>query len=94
MSENDAISRLTGQVEMLSRRLEGSSMQASVQQISQLCEHCGGHHGYRLCPFVDVNSLSMEQAQVIGNFPRPNNPYSNSYNPRWRNHPNLSWRND
>ena len=21
-------------------------------------------------------------------------PYSNTYNPRWRNHPNFSWRNN
>src|SRR5262249_48233221 len=29
------------------------------------------------------------------NFQRPphNNPYSNTYNPGWRNHPNFSWSN-
>src|SRR5262249_41306180 len=31
----------------------------------------------------------------VGNFQRPpqNNPYSNTYNPGWRNHPNFSWTN-
>jgi hypothetical protein len=26
-----------------------------------------------------------------GGFPPKNNPYSNTYNPGWRNHPNFSW---
>ena len=33
-----------------------------------------------------------ESVNYIGNFNRgQNNPYSNSYNPGWRNHPNFSW---
>ena len=78
----------------MSRRLNGSSMHAPINQINQYCEMCEGYHGYGLCPFVDVNSLPMEQVQVVGSYPSQNNPYSNSYNPRWRNHPNFSWRND
>ncbi|XP_057418681.1 uncharacterized protein LOC130712882 [Lotus japonicus] len=31
-----------------------------------------------------------EEVKVIGN--PQNNPYSNTYNPGWRNHPNFSWR--
>lgn len=92
VSEHDAISRLTSLVEILSRMLQGSSIQASVQQINQFCE--GGHHSYGLGPFVDVNILPMEQVQAIGSYPSQNNPYSNSCNPGWRNHPNFSWRND
>ncbi|XP_062107883.1 uncharacterized protein LOC133818823 [Humulus lupulus] len=40
--------------------------------------------------------MPMEQAQAIGIFPRQsnNNPYSNSFNQGWRNHPNFSWKND
>ena len=35
-----------------------------------------------------------EQANYLGNPARPqNNPYSNTYNPRWRNYPNFSWSN-
>ncbi|PRQ50501.1 hypothetical protein RchiOBHm_Chr2g0133891 [Rosa chinensis] len=36
-----------------------------------------------------------EQVNQVGNFvPRNqrNDPYSNTYNPGWRNHPNFSWR--
>ncbi|KAL5564485.1 hypothetical protein UlMin_027649 [Ulmus minor] len=43
-------------------------------------------------PFASPNS---EQANYVSNFQRPqHNPYSNTYNPGWRNHPNLSWGNN
>ncbi|KAL5574401.1 hypothetical protein UlMin_023998 [Ulmus minor] len=43
-------------------------------------------------PFASPNS---EQAKYVSNFQRPqHNPYSNTYNPGWRNHPNLSWGNN
>ena len=36
-----------------------------------------------------------EQAQALGEYQRPrNDPYSNTYNPGLRNHPNLSWSNN
>ena len=35
---------------------------------------------------------SQEQANYIGNSPRKNyDPYSKTYNPGWRNHPNFGW---
>ena len=34
---------------------------------------------------------STEQANYVNNFQRNNNPYSNTYTPAWRNHPNLRW---
>jgi hypothetical protein len=34
-----------------------------------------------------------EQAHALNSFQRPNNnPYSLTYNPGWRNHPNFSWK--
>ena len=35
-----------------------------------------------------------EYANVVGQYkpPQPNDPYGNTYNSNWRNHPNLSWR--
>ncbi|XP_073038065.1 uncharacterized protein [Primulina eburnea] len=41
------------------------------------------------------NECLHEQANVLNNFKRPNfEPFSQNYNPGWRNHPNFSWRND
>ena len=34
-----------------------------------------------------------EHANAVGQYkPQPNAPYGNTYNPKWRNHPNLSWK--
>ena len=32
-----------------------------------------------------------DQANYVNNYTRQNNPYSNTYNQGWRNHPNFSW---
>ena len=40
-----------------------------------------------------VKDLMTECAHTVGQFkPQPNAPYGNTYNPNWRNHPNLAWR--
>ncbi|XP_031260249.1 uncharacterized protein LOC116118405 [Pistacia vera] len=37
----------------------------------------------------------VEQANMMNSYnPRPHDPYSNTYNLGWRNHPNFSWRNN
>ncbi|XP_073277647.1 uncharacterized protein [Primulina huaijiensis] len=48
-----------------------------------------GEHGN------NIGKCLHEQANVLNNLKRPNfEPFSQSYNPGWRNHPNFSWRND
>ncbi|KAI5666841.1 hypothetical protein M9H77_16694 [Catharanthus roseus] len=34
----------------------------------------------------------QEQVNAAQGFHRQSDPYSNTYNPSWRNHPNFSWR--
>ena len=57
--------------------------------ICQSTEHQGEH-----CPTVSsVRDMMAEQAIVMGQYKPPTNaPYGNTYNPNWRNHPNLSWK--
>jgi hypothetical protein len=39
------------------------------------------------------NYTDVSNEQVKAAFSRPgNDPYSNTYNPGWRNHPNFSWK--
>ncbi|XP_074580994.1 uncharacterized protein LOC141837511 [Curcuma longa] len=38
--------------------------------------------------------MRREQCDAVGTFNQRNNPYSNTYNPGWRNHPNFSYRNN
>ena len=47
------------------------------------------------CPMTPaVKDLMSECAHTVGQFkPQQSNaPYGNTYNPNWRNHPNLAWR--
>src|SRR5262249_16080952 len=61
-----------------------------------MCDLCGtpGHKSVE-CQAGNPFAQPMEQVDYAGNFQRPqqNNPYSNTYNPGWRNHPNFSWSN-
>jgi hypothetical protein len=59
----------------------------------EACSFCFIHlHHAKDCPTVgQVFDISLEQVNAA--FSRPSNdPYSNSYNPGWRNHLNFSWR--
>ncbi|KAL4366587.1 hypothetical protein GQ457_05G023200 [Hibiscus cannabinus] len=40
-----------------------------------------------------LTNMNPESSFYVGNFNRNNNPYSNTYNPRWKQHPNFSWNN-
>jgi hypothetical protein len=43
--------------------------------------------------FVFFQGSLHEQAHALNSFQRPtHNPYSQTYNPGWRNHPNFSWK--
>ena len=64
--------------------------------VTQLCLICKStEHGVQSCPTLPaVQDMFMEQANALGTYKQysSNSPYSNTYNPGWRNHPNLSWR--
>lgn len=41
----------------------------------------------------DMGVRQFKQVDFVGQNHRfPNNPYNNTYNLWWRNHPNFSWR--
>ncbi|KAI5683162.1 hypothetical protein M9H77_04390 [Catharanthus roseus] len=41
---------------------------------------------------TNSTNVQSEQVNAAQGFHRQNDPYSNTYNPGWRNHPNFSWR--
>ena len=57
--------------------------------ICQYSEHLGEH-----CPTIpSMRDMLAEQANAVGQYKQPTSaPYSNTYNPNLRNHPNLSWK--
>ncbi|TQD86460.1 hypothetical protein C1H46_027949 [Malus baccata] len=50
-------------------------------------------HDFMSCPHKDVSpDFTAKQVNAFNNFQRPRyDPYSNFYNPGWRDHPNLRW---
>ena len=69
--------------------------QATPEASAFSCEMCGNQgHSVDNCKLN--NKLTVEQANAIFNQPRPQgqggNPFSQTYNPGWRNHPNFSWK--
>ncbi|XP_020425758.1 uncharacterized protein LOC109950616 [Prunus persica] len=91
--EVDAMALLTAQISNLTKKVDSLSVNAINTSTNFGCELCAGPHPSSECtkgnPFA-----SAEQVNQVGEFNRQrNNPYSNTYNPGWRNHPNFSWSN-
>ncbi|XP_055961022.1 uncharacterized protein LOC130015266 [Mercurialis annua] len=63
----------------------------SVASIQSNCEFCGDpSHMANEC-YVMSQQIN-EQINYVGGQRPKNNPYAAAYNPGWRNHPNLSWK--
>ncbi|KAK8624395.1 hypothetical protein V6N13_065740 [Hibiscus sabdariffa] len=77
LDTNDSVSAQLSAITNLLKNLQKSS---DVQEAKALsCVHCEGVHQANDCP------ITHEQASYVGNFNRnSNNPYLNTYNPRWR----------
>ena len=82
---------------LIMRRLEALEVKESstnqVQQIvSPTCNHCqASNHIFEECPLIS-NLISNNQEQLNAVFQKQiNNPYGQTYNPGWKNHPNFSW---
>jgi hypothetical protein len=44
---------------------------------------------------LGIQESDLDQMNALNNFDRPqNDPYSNTYNPGWKNHPNFSYKNN
>jgi hypothetical protein len=62
--------------------------------VCQICE-INEHSTNDCLTLPSFKECLHEQAYALNSFQRPNqNPYSQTYNPGWRNHPNFSWKSD
>ncbi|KAK5811298.1 hypothetical protein PVK06_026627 [Gossypium arboreum] len=86
----DVVIMLSNQVELLNKKIEGLCGSTQVHPVMR-CDSNGRGAYTKYQPFNP--SIEKEQVQYMGNNnSRPqNNPYSNTYNAGWRNHPNFSW---
>ncbi|KAJ9544667.1 hypothetical protein OSB04_024374 [Centaurea solstitialis] len=96
----DALTLLSSKFDSLSSDISkkinsiGTS-QATHEILAISCDMCGNQgHSADNCKLGE--KLTLEQANAIFNQPRPQghggNPFSPTYNPGWRNHPNFSWK--
>jgi hypothetical protein len=86
---------MTTQMESLVKHSTNSSTaqmqtQAQVKKVQEgSCDFCGQPHANGECM-----PEGSEEAKYLANYRKPNpnnNPYSNTYNPSWSQHPNFSW---
>nr|WP_164990771.1 hypothetical protein [Pseudomonas protegens] len=84
----------------LARKVEALELKKSGQLksveniVCQICET--NEHSTNDCPTLpSFKECLHEQAHALNSFQRANhNPYSQTYNPGWRNHPNFSWKSE
>ncbi|XP_031116495.1 uncharacterized protein LOC116020153 [Ipomoea triloba] len=98
----DTPSRRVNEVNISSLENKVSHLTTLVQQLAlggthqvKACGICAATgHQTDMCPTLQYDSC--EQANAIGGFPgqpqRNYDPYSNTYNPGWRDHPNFSYK--
>ena len=99
------IYELKGEIELnmnidaLTKRLDALSVGPSINAASTYtidsCSICASPmHSTENCQSAPVFfEYPMEQANAFNDYRKQSNgPYSETYNPRWRNHPNFSWK--
>ena len=82
--------------EIAALRAEVNNLKGTAMHVQSItCDLCGGGHDTSNCQTGNPFAKTTDTANYIGNFFRPqeNNPYSNTYNQGWRQHPNFSWSN-
>jgi len=84
----------------IARKVEALELKRSGQLkyvqdiVCQICE-INEHSTNDCLTLPSFKKCLHEQAHALNNFQRPNhNPYSQTYNPGWRNHSNFSWKSD
>ncbi|PWA98919.1 hypothetical protein CTI12_AA007040 [Artemisia annua] len=94
---NCRIMELKDQVKFLMKSYEAPKPSSQVNKITSSCEYCSGPHDTHNCmelpeqAFADYASSRTDGAgDKWYTFKPEPNPYGDSYNLSWRNHPNLS----
>ncbi|XP_022849934.1 uncharacterized protein LOC111372029 [Olea europaea var. sylvestris] len=77
---------------VVNKKAESMSQSANVVQAKRAsCKECGADHSTVNCPIRIQGTEHIDFIQ--GGQRQQNNPYSDTYNPSWRKHPNFSWSN-
>ena len=88
VNELDSSSLVAAQLASLTKMVQNLQLQHNTREVKVIdsyCDLCGGNHSSADC-------MNQETGMYVGNYNR-NNVMSNTYNPSWKRHPNLSWSN-
>lgn len=91
---NRATPNVSAQIASLERKIEAMMRGSSVATTSRVCAICSEQtHDITQCPSkVAFPELVEEHFNALNTFNGPkNDPFSFTYNPGWRNHPNFGW---
>ncbi|CAN6476611.1 unnamed protein product [Victoria cruziana] len=94
ISEVGSGSQINSKLDSLSRKMDqliSSHGTGYGQPVCTLCDGVG--HVTDDCPISRIDASSGQAVNAGQGFSRPYDPYSTTYNPGWRNHPNFGWRN-
>jgi hypothetical protein len=95
--ESKGETELAQRMDAIVQRLDALSVGKSVNAVNtfpvESCSICASPmHQAQNCPLM-IAFTEMEQVNAFNNFQKPSSgPYSETYNPGWRNHPNFSWK--
>ena len=78
----------------MSKGVQSSTLEPSKPVVSLICVLCDSQdYMVEQCPGLPI--INAEQANILNIYRKPNpnnNPFSETYNSGWRNHPKLSWK--
>uniref|UniRef100_A0A2N9IKQ4 RNA-directed DNA polymerase n=1 Tax=Fagus sylvatica TaxID=28930 RepID=A0A2N9IKQ4_FAGSY len=91
---NARIASLARKVESMELRKVNEITPVQKEEVCGICEIMG--HATHECPTIPAfKEVLHDQANAMNTYKKPfQSPYSETYNPGWRNHPNFSWRNE
>ncbi|KAK8628788.1 hypothetical protein V6N13_009371 [Hibiscus sabdariffa] len=84
----DSSDTILAQIASLTNMVKNMQKQPRTQEVRAIeafCELCGNNHDASEC------GQNVESSCDVGNYNK--NTMSNTYNPAWRNHPSISWKN-
>jgi hypothetical protein len=87
---------LTQRMDAIVKRLDALSIgkpinAANTFPVKSCSVYASPLHQAQNCPSMTV--FEMEQVNAFNNYQKPSSgPYSETYNPGWKNHPNFSWK--
>ena len=87
---------LQTQVADLTKLLEQLVSQPNTKPTPEICAYCGMHgHSVNSCMNMESDPAHQEEVNFMGTYGQQRqklDPFSNTYNPGWKHHPNFAWR--